>query len=172
MQPLLPSLVSVQDEWGVPGGVKEAVPRDAVSRCCWRNKPESRSATPINPPLEPIVAVSVGTTSREERETLGVLTRLFIIYWKYEIKLLGSNRIIHNRCIPTVNRGFLDWRKVFRCAAAAAQSIWDLMFYGSNKHKRHCASFSQTIITPWQSQRDPSDCFHRDRGNRSQRWEA
>lgn len=54
--PLVPT-----EESGVPGGVEEAVPADAVSGCCRRNEPERRSAAAVNLPLESVVAVCVGT---------------------------------------------------------------------------------------------------------------
>lgn len=79
------------NEWGVPRGVEEAVPRDAVSRCGWRNEPESRRAAPINLPLKAIVAVWGGTTNTEN----GVLLRFSIIYLKYQIQLHSSNSITH-----------------------------------------------------------------------------
>lgn len=172
MHPLLPSLVSIQIKKGLPCGVEEAVPRDAVSRCCWRNKPESRSAAPINLPLKPIIAVFGWNKYRKKLTEL--LLRLVIIYLRYKIQLFSSNRTIHSKCSPTEDSGgVLGLRKLFTAQQLREFEIWCFMYQTSEAEKVVCV-FTQIRITPWQTQRDLSCSFHCDQGNslRHQSWEV
>lgn len=119
--------VSTKKKKGLPCGVEEAVPCDAVSRCCWRKKPESRSAAPINLPLKPIIAVFHWNKYRRKKSTEVLLT--LDIYSRYLINYSAETEP-HSSCSPTeYSGGGFGLKKTYR-------RIWNLMFYVSNLWSR------------------------------------
>lgn len=164
--------VNTNKKIGLPCGVEEAVPRDAVSRCYWGNEPESRSAAPINLPLKPIIAVFRWNKYRNKLTEL--LLRFAIIYIRYQIQLFSSKRTIRSKCSPTEDSGgVLGLRKLFTAQQLREFEIWCFMYQTSEAEKVVCV-FTQIRITPWQSQRDLVCSFHCDQGNglRHQSWEV
>lgn len=142
---------------GLPCGVQEAFPCDAVSRCCWRNKPESRSAAPINLPLKPIITVFHWNKHRRKKSTevlltLDIYSRNLIIY--------SAETEPQSDCSPTEYiGGGLGLKKLSTVPQLREFEIWCFMYQTSKAEKALCV-FTQTVITPWQSQRDPSCSFH------------
>lgn len=146
----------------VPGGVQEAVPRDAVLGRRRRNKPESWSTPSVELPLK-----SVLTETEVGCKANCAITRLSYHLFKTSNSIVLAQTEYHSsqRSPAEDVRGVSGSAKI----VFIAQTISDLMFYVSEPTKRkkggvRARVFTQAVITPWQSQSDLSCSFHRDQG--------